>query len=298
MSQEERKPIKVLVMSVGEYVGNTTIKYFERIGGANHCTVCLPLQFKHNAESYRERGIDVFLYDEKRYINDTFEFFGFRPRNCGGVGRQGIAEATEKYGDDYLCVEIDDDTSYFCVKNYEDGTNVCIKKWENFAKLIYAHDEFYRRTHIECMSKTGATIYNKERDTFVANRKIFNNFIMHKGVQLNYTGFAALCSDDQRFNIYRNLIDVTPMISNIFSQILFNQNQGDRKDGNAVLYNSDCSWKKSFALKMMMPHAIAQKIVREENRVLFREHIMAKVLYPPIMLYDNQKRIVGVLRRK
>lgn len=291
------KPIKVLIMSVGHYTENHTLHFFEKIGGKEHCTVCLPNQFMRYAQSYTKLGIDVFLYDEKKYINEDFEYFGFRPRNCGGVGRQGIAEAVEKFGDDYICVQMDDDTSAYMVMNYSTGRNKTISKWTNFEKIIYAFEKFYELTHIECMGRTGATLYQMEKDTFVANRKIFNNFIMRKGVALNFNGFASLCSDDQRYNIYRNLLDCTPLISCIFAQINFNQNQGDRRDGNAVLYNSDCSWKKSFSLKMMMPQAIAQKITREENRVLFREHIRASLLYPPMMLADKNGEIVAKLKR-
>ena len=101
------KPIKILVMSVGEYEKNYTTKYLVEIGAKEHVTVCLPKQYEDNAESYRREGVDVYVYDEKKYINGDFEFFGFKPRNCGGVGRQGIAEATEKYGDDYLIYQLE-----------------------------------------------------------------------------------------------------------------------------------------------------------------------------------------------
>lgn len=78
--------------------------------------------------------------------------------------------------------------------------------------------------------------------------------------------------------------------------IAFHQNQGDRKDGNAVLYNKDCSWKKSFALKMMMPQAVAQKIIQEKNRILFRENIETAKLYPPICLGDKEGNIIGEVK--
>lgn len=117
-----------------------------------------------------------------------------------------------------------------------------------------------------------------------------------KGVKRNFNGFKALCSDDQRFNIYHNLIDCVPMISHYLHSINFHQNQGDRKDGNAVLYNKDCSWKKSFALKMMMPQAVAQKIVQEKNRILFRENIETAKLYPPICLGDKEGNIIGEVK--
>ena len=290
MTTKKNKPIKVLVMSVGDYDNNHTVHYFEKIGGAEHCLVCLPKQFGHNADSYRERNIDVFVYDEKKYINEEFEYFGYKPRNCGGVGRQGIAEAVEQYGKDYICFQVDDDTAAFCVENYKTGKQTTIKSFENLAKLIYIEQEFYETTGIEVMAKTGATISNK----FVSNRKIFNNFIMKQGNLLNFKGFAALCSDDQRYNIYRNILQNTPMLSLGLVKIIFHQNQGDRKDGNAVLYNKDCSWKKSFTLKMMFPVAIRQSIKRETNRVLFRECILASKIYPPIFLEEGGKLVAKV----
>lgn len=291
-----KKPIKVLVMSVGQYDTNYTAKYIERIGGKSHCTIVLPKQYEENAISYKERGFDVFLYDEKKYINEDFEFFGFKPRNCGGIGRQGIAEAVERYGDEYLCWQVDDDYQSFSVKDLEKSKRTQIRSWRHLEAMIYAEQEFSEKTGIEIAAKTGATIFNKGYDDFVSNRKIFNNFIMKKGRVLNFTGFKCLCSDDQRYNIYVNLLESVPMISTFAWQVGFHQNQGDRSDGNAVLYNEDCSWKKSFALKMMCPWAVAQKINREEKRVLFREYIEVSKLYPPIHL-EKDGEIVGILKK-
>lgn len=287
-----QKPIKILIMSVGKYADNHTVRLFKRMGGLENCVVCLPDQFKCNAESYIEKGVEVFLYDEKRYINDEFEYFGFRKRNCGGVGRQGIAEAVERYGDDYLCFQVDDDYRSFDALNTETHRRHGVKSWEMFQKMVYAFDEFYNLTGCELAAKTGATPMKQTKFTFWANRKIFNNFIMRKGNTMNFSGFAALCSDDQRYNLYRNLLQITPMLSTSYFVVMFAQNQGDRKDGNAVLYNSDCSWKKSFALKMMMPWCVAQYIKKEENRALFREHIEVSKLYPPILL-EKDGKIVG-----
>lgn len=289
------KPIKVLIMSVGEYASNWTAKWFEKIGGIEHCVVCLPKQFEANAESYKRQGIETYIYDETKYIGPNIEYFGFKPRNCGGIGRQGIAEAVEKFGDKFICFQIDDDTAGLCVRKTDEFGGykaIGITKWKNFEKLIRAEQEFFEMTGVECMAATGATI-PKEGD-FVSNHKIFNNFIMRKGNRWNFDGFAALCSDDQRFNLYRNVIDKTPMISTNYASITFHQNQGDRKDGNAVLYNSDCSWKKSFVLKMIFPQAIAQRISKETNRVLFRENILASKIYPPICL-EEKGEIVGRL---
>ena len=292
-----KNKVKVLVMSVGDYKNNHTIHYLEKIGGQYNAIVCLPKQFEANAESYKKHNIEVYIYDEKKYINKDFEFFGFKPRNCGGVGRQGIAEAVEKFDDDNTVIlQLDDDTASLNIKKIDNGElkSLMIRKWSSLEKMVLAENEFYEKTGIECMGATGATI--PDADSFISNHKIFNNFIMRKGVKKNFDGFKALCSDDQRFNIYHNLIDCVPMISHNLHSITFHQNQGDRKDGNAVLYNKDCSWKKSYALKMMMPQAIAQKIVQETNRILFRENIQTSRLYPPLCLGDKNGNIVGEIK--
>ena len=83
------------------------------------------------------------------------------------------------------------------------------------------------------------------------------------------------------------------MISTNLLCISFTQNQGDRTDGNAVLYNGDCSWKKSWTLKMMAPWGVEQRLVKETNRVLFRENPRGSILYPPICLADENGQIIG-----
>lgn len=286
------KPIKVLIMSVGEYKDNGTAKWLENFGLIKEMVVVLPKQFEENADSYRKRGIEVYIYDEKKYINEDFEFFGFKPRNCGGVGRQGIAEAVEKYGDDYICVELDDDTASYGVKSVEKDKACIIRSKESFIKIIEAFERFYNETGVECMGKTGAT---PPSGNFISNRKIFNNFIMRKGNRLNFDGFKALCSDDYRYNLYNNLFNAKPMISTELVSITFTQNQGDRKDGNAVLYNGDYSWKKSYSLKMMMPWCVEQRIKEETNRTLFRENFRPSLFYPYISLEENGE-IVGKLK--
>lgn len=290
------KKIKVLVMSIGHASENGTVKWLLKI----HCpksniVVCLP---KEKAElfedSYKEIGVDVFVYDEKKYVGKDIEYFGFKPRNCGGVGRQGIAEATLLYdNDETICLQLDDDTASFCVKTEKDGKfKACtVREWGDLADVINAFDELYELTGVEMMATTGATPPTVGK-TF-ANRKIFNNFIMRKGCQNNFDGFRALCSDDYRFNIYHNLMDKTPMRALTKACITFTQNQGDRKDGNAVIYNGDYSWKKAMALKMMCPWAVQNHAKKETNRFLFRENIKATYLYPPIMLADEEGNIVG-----
>lgn len=291
------KDVLVLVMSVGDYKDNHTIHYLEKIGGEANAIVCLPKEFEKYSESYANNNIKTYIYDEKKYINKDFEFFGFKPRNCGGIGRQGIAEAVEKYdNENTVILQLDDDTAGLNIRKVEGDSvkSLMIKKWSNLKRIVLAEDEFYNKTGIECMGATGATI--PDADSFITNHKIFNNFIMRKGVKRNFNGFKALCSDDQRFNIYHNLIDCVPMISHHLHSITFHQNQGDRKDGNAVLYNKDCSWKKSFALKMMMPQAVAQKIIQEKNRILFRENIETAKLYPPICVGDKEGNIIGEVK--
>lgn len=286
------KEIKILVMSVGSYEKNGTIKWLEKIKAQDLAVVCLPKEFEGNKESYEKKNITVYIYDEKKYINNEFEYFGFKPRNCGGIGRQGIAEATEKYGDEYICFQLDDDMGGYSVRKSEINKSTNIRNKEDLIELINTFDEFYNTTGIECMGKTGATPPNGD---FVSNRKIFNNFIMRKGNGLNFDGFKALCSDDQRFNLYQNLMNRRPMISTELVNITFTQSQGDRNDGNAVIYNGDYSWKKSFGLKMMMPWGVEQYLVRETNRTLFRENFRPSDLFPPICVEDNGK-IVGQLQ--
>lgn len=283
------KKIKVLVMSVGGYKKNGTCRWLKKIGGEDLGVVVLPNEFRENEEEYVKAGFEVFVYDEKKYINEDFEYFGFRKRNCGGVGRQGIAEATEKYGDEYICFELDDDTSDYRV--HKGKKSVGVKSREDLIKLINVLDDFYNLTRVECVGRTGATPY---KGGFLSSRKMFNNFIMRKGNKLNFEGFKSFCSDDYRYNYYRNLVDRVPTISADSISITFTQSQGNRNDGNAVIYNGDYSWKKSFGLKMMFPWAAKQRLCKENGRYLFRENLAPSVVYPPICVEENGK-IVGKL---
>ena len=153
------KPVKFLVMSVGPYSKNGTCKYIEKIGGKDKIVVVLPEQFKENAESYQKRGIRVYLYDEKKYIGPDIEYFGFKPRNCGGVGRQGIAEAVDTLDDGKtLFLQVDDDTSNFGVRVRSDENQsgwkcVSISKIESLEKIVNLMDEFYQNTGIKIQGK-------------------------------------------------------------------------------------------------------------------------------------------------
>ena len=295
------KRVKFLVMSVGPYEKNGTCKYFEKIGGIANTVVVLPKQFEANANGYREHGIAVYIYDESKYINGDFEFFGFKQRNCGGVGRQGIAEAVDALNDgNTIFCEVDDDTAGFAVRKRTDEKQsgwraTSIRNFSSLEKIINLLDEFYHSTGIKIQGKTGATITGLP-DYFFANRKIFNNFIMSPDDAWRGDGFKALCSDDVRYNICKSLNDCTQLASIHLFAISFTQNQGDRKDGNAPLYNKDCSWKKSMANRMYNPLFGVQYVAKEKNRILFRETMHYSKLYPPIMLSDKDGNIVARLK--
>ena len=294
------KPVTFLVMSVGPFEKNGTCKYMNKIGGREMTVVCLPQEFEKHAQSYCDEGFRVYIYDQSKYINEGFEYFGFRPRNCGGIGRQGIAEAVDALDDgNTLFCQIDDDTAGFAVRirSTEKQTGwraTSIRHIDSLVTIINALDDFYRNTGIKIQGKTGATITGID-DNFFANRKIFNNFLMYKSDEWRGEGFKSLCSDDVRYNLYKNLCGCTPTCSVHLFGISFTQNQGDRKDGNAVLYNKDCSWKKSFANRMYNPAYAIQYIAKEENRILFRETMSYSKLYPPIMLTDKNGEITAKL---
>lgn len=287
-----QKKVKVLVMSVGPQAKNYTVKYLKKIGTpAESICVCLPNQYKENATTYTD--CEVFLYDEQKYINDDFDFYGFKKRNCGGVGRQGIAEATELYGDDWICFQVDDDTSAFAVKKLINGKykSTTIKKWANLEKMIRALNEFWELTGIEMAGSVAAAPPTTE--SAIQTRKIYNNFIMHKGNRLNFDGFRSLSSDDNRFNLMNNLLELHPMAATPLFNITFHQAQGDRNDGNAVIYNGDYSWKKSFYIRMLIPSAANASISEESNRKLFRENIAQSKIYPDWLLTDDEGKVVG-----
>lgn len=297
------REVKFLVMSVGPADKNGTCRYLERIGGTKNIIVVLPNQYKGHAKSYRDKGMQVFIYDEQKYINEDFEFFGFKPRNCGGVGRQGIAEAVDKFDDGKtLLCQLDDDTTGIRVATKSDA-NPC--GWESktichidsLVRLMNAFHDFYVKTGIKVQAKTGATTVGR-KDVLVANHKIFNNFLMYKTDRWRGEGFRSLCSDDVRYNFYKSVCDCTPLISIHAASISFTQSQGDRSDGNAPIYNRDCSWKKSFSLRMIMPLVSNQYIANETNRILFRETLDYKKINPPIFLSDADGKITGYLSMK
>lgn len=292
----------VLIMSVGPFLKNGSAKYLERIGGKDRSYIVMPKQFANNyAGEYTSRGFKVYVYDEGCYINKEMEYFGFRPCNCGGIGRQGIAEAVDALeNDDNICLQIDDDTQAFCIRQRRVSKGAVrwvskvITEFSSLERLINAYQDFYEGTGIKIHSKTGCTPITAEK-LFFSNRKAYNNFIMSRKDDWRYKGFKYLCSDDVIYNYTMNLAALTPMLSVCFSDIFFTQNQGDREDGNAVLYNKDCSWKKSFSLRMFNPLLSDQHINKEENRILFRETLKYSKIYPPIMLTDKNGEITHKL---
>ena len=298
------KKLIVLVMSVGPIERNGTLKWLTKIGGRANAVVVLPKQFEEHAESYTKAGVSTYVYDERKYINDEFEYFGFKPRNCGGIGRQGIAEATDALKTpDNLLLQMDDDTSCMSIKKRMviDGEvrwkAKSIMNFKSLEELMNAYDDFYQSTGIKIQSITGATPIGPN-DLFFAARKIFNNFLMYPEDDYKYAGFRYLCSDDVLYNYTKNVVGLTPMVSICASSIMFTQNQGDRKDGNAPLYNKDCSWKKSYSLRMFNPLLSTQYIARETNRILFRETMQYSKIYPPIMLTDSEGNITHKLEMK
>lgn len=293
----KNKRVLVLVMSVGDYKKNYSARYFNSIGAPQGgLLVCLPEQYKEHQKSYEDAGIEVFIYNEQKYIPEI-DFLGFTPRNCGGVGRQGIAEAVEKYGgEDCICVQIDDDSSGYRVSMHVDeesikSKNVPISEWGDFVELVNVLDHFYEKTGVEVMGRSGGTVPVRR---YFANREILNNFIMRKGNKLNFGGFAFFVADDYYYNVIHSIRDCVPMLSLTRLVVLAREAQGKRTDGNDVLYRGDMSWKKSFALRMLVPWAMTQRICKEKAGAIFRENLEGYRLFPPVLLSDENGKITGV----
>lgn len=280
------KPLRILVMSVGDARENGTVNFFNKIGVVDKLIVCLPKTSEKFADGYERMGAGVFIYDQHKYINDEFEFFGFKPRNCGGVGRQGIAEAVEKYGGgDTILLQLDDDTASLML----DKRKMSFGQLEYFANIC---DWFYENCRIFIGARTGATPVFADTGAFT-NRKVFNNFIMRKGERLNFDGFKALASDDYRFEIHRCLFDRVAFLSVRDVMITFKKSQGSRKDGNAPLYNSDYSWKKAYALMMTAPWFARLRCKMMDGRFIFLEFLEMSKFVPKILLTDENGTPVG-----
>lgn len=298
MIAEKKRDLVVLVMSVGSCEKNGTVKFLQKIGAPNErIVVCLPRQFENNAESYRAVGLVPFIYDESKYINSDFEYFGFKPRNCGGVGRQGIAEATDKYDNkNVILLQLDDDTlGFFVRKKVNDKwKGRTIKHWCEFETFWRAMFAFYQSTGIYIAGSTTATLPDK----ILANRKVYNNFIMQACDEYKYDGFKARLNDDIRYNVMRSLYGPVAFYSVVFGAINFTQAQGIRTDGNAPLQILDSAWNKAFAAQMMFPQWLNIKLSREDatSRFQFREFMQYNKIYGKILLQDKDGNFYNLKR--
>lgn len=287
---------RILIMSVGEYAKNYTARYLAKIDGVDKSTIVLPSVFESNAESYKKHGFDVYIYDEKKYINGEFEFFGLKPRNCGGVGRQGVAECIEHFGKDYDGYYVlDDDYSALFVRKYDVKT----EKWkqtsidsnDDLLDVIGGLDNFCKKTGILAGGSTANIIPSRgSSGKNFTSYKLFNNFLMYSGRKANFDGFKALTNDDYRYNMFLNYQQNIPLMSLLRLSISSVNSQGVRKDGNAVIYNTDLSWKKAYALKLMSPASASLylKKVKTNNMWQFKEKHNYKLVGPPILLRDDE----------
>ena len=279
-----QKKVKFLIMSVGEYEGNVTTKYLLRMKTPkDRIIVCLPNCYSENAASYERHGLQVYLYDEKKYINDDFEFLGFKPRNNGGVGRQGIAEAAETLkADDVLFVQLDDDYVGLRVRTADhcdrEGVFGEVERFYNVC------DEFWRETGIRVVGSHSA-VFPKPDSPFVTHKE-FNNFIMRGTDRWDYDGFKQYVSDDVRYNVYRSILKCEPCCNLKACYVNFGKVQGERKDGNAVIYNGDYAFKKAYALQLMFPWAADLRLYKmpDGTGVQYREQVSTGFYFPKVIL--------------
>lgn len=293
------KPVKLLVMSVGCCAENLTVRWAERLGGLKNVIVVLPKQYEKYKKTYTDKGIEVYVYDEQKYINDDFEYFGFKPRNCGGIGRQGIAEAVEHYkSNGCLLLQMDDDTSTMLVRiDCIGGSKTAVfRSWDDLERIYNVFYKIYESCGVLMGARTLCSV--PKAGAFVQSYKLFNNFLMIPGNDCNFWGFGAYVSDDVRFNFYNAIYNRICMCGCVGVAIVFSKSQGVRDDGNAVVYNGDYSWKKMYALKMMFPWVVNTKFLREgdDRHPLFRENVEMAEVYPKISLADKTGKVVAVAR--
>lgn len=293
------KPIKLLIMSVGSYDKNTTAKWAKKLGGLKNIVVVLPKQFEKFKKTYTDQGIEVYVYDEQKYINEDFEYFGFKPRNCGGVGRQGIAEATEHYkSDDCIFLELDDDTGTILARaeRLGEGKTAAIRSWDDLERIYNTLYKFYESCGILMGGRTLVAVPGFGE--FLSSYKLFNNFLMIPGNDCNFWGFKAFVSDDVRFDFYNAMYNHICMCSCTNVAVGLPSSQGERDDGNAPIYNGDYSWKKSFSLKMSFPWVTSMRYMHEgrDGHPLFRENVEMAQVYPKISLADETGKVVSVVR--
>lgn len=261
-----------IVMSVGDSSENGTYNYLcHRLKiPKDRVIIALANQFEKYAETYTDAT--VYLYDEKKHF-DKVDYYKFVPRNCGAVGRMGVAEAADHFDFDRYIV-LDDDTG-----NIVFGGAI-IKNGRLLDEICQIVIDMEDNTGLHWGIRTGNVIPDYERLT--SSRKQYNFFIIKKGDPKNYW-YSTYVSDDNQWNVrtywygqmHFSLTDVS---------ITFTQNQGDRNDGNAVIYNGDNSFKKSYAVTMMVPWAAVNTITQEANRPLFREYILFSKLIPKMLL--------------
>lgn len=294
----DAKSVHFYVMSIGDCAGNDSVRWLKRIGApADSFTVVLPKTSQEFVKSYDDAGVDVYLYDESKYVKaDYFEFFGFKPRNCGGVGRQGIAEAINELAkDDEISVQIDDDTSGMAVRRRTEGGRLLradVRKWSELADIARAMDKVHEATGIEPGVHVAVGAGSAPEDGF-RTWKRFNFWIMRKGNQQNYYNFAEFVSDDIIANMYYWLQGI-PQGGLGGVTINFKDGQASRADGNDAIYRSDASWKKAYALRMTCPWASHLQMKREQGGFLFREFLLWRHLAPVPMLKDEQGRYYSI----
>lgn len=292
------KSVHFYVMSIGGYEGNESVAWLRKIGApSNAFTVVLPKASQEFVKSYEEAGVDVYLYDESKYVEaDYFEFFGFKPRNCGGVGRQGIAEAIDELAkSDELSIQIDDDTSSIAVRRRTEGGRLLratVRKWSELADIARAMDAIHAATGIEPGVHIAVGAGSAPEDGF-RTWKRFNLWIMRKGDPQNYYNFAEFVSDDIIANMYFWLQGI-PQGGLGGVNLTFKEGQASRPDGNDAIYRSDASWKKAYALRMTCPWASHMRMRREQGGFLYRELLLWRHLAPVPMLKDEQGRYYSI----
>lgn len=292
------RPVHYYVMSIGACSENDSVRWLKRLGApADAFTVVLPKSAEQFVEGYQQAGVNVYLYDESKYVDaDYFEFFGFKPRNCGGVGRQGIAEAVDELAaSDEISVQVDDDTSAMCVRRRSQGGRILgasVSKWSELVALARAQTAVMNATGIAVGVHIAVSAGSAPEDGFVTWKR-FNYWIMKAGDKRNYTGFAEFVVDDTIANLYYWLSG-TPQGALSGVNLTFKEGQASREDGNDAIYRSDASWKKAYALRMTCPWASQMRMRRERGGFLFRENLLWRHLAPKPMLKDGEGRYYSI----
>lgn len=296
----DAKSVHFYVMSIGDYEGNKSVAWLRKIGAPSDAfTVVLPKASQEFVKSYEDAGVDVYLYNESKYVDaDYFEFFGFKPRNCGGVGRQGIAEAIDSLAsDEEISVQMDDDTSNMNVRRRTEGGRLLgasVRKWSELVAIVRAMDGIHEATGIEPAVHIAVGAGSAPEDGFVTWKR-FNFWMMRKGNKQNYYNFAEFVVDDSIANMYYWLQGI-PQGALGGVNLVFKEGQASRADGNDAIYRSDASWKKGYALRMTCPWASHLRMKKEKGGFLFREFLLWRHLAPVPMLKDEQGRYYSIMK--